>query len=82
MAVNMNKLICFVTCMSDYRQRLDWGLALLTTLPQNSKLKIITAPPLIFTLYTSQEHIIQCSQPVTRRFLVTALTMDISLPPS
>jgi hypothetical protein len=35
----------------------------------------------IYTHYSSLEHTVQCSQSVTRRFLVTAPTMAISLPP-
>jgi hypothetical protein len=36
----------------------------------------------ISTLYSSQEHTVQCSQSVTRRFLVTAATVATSLPPA
>jgi hypothetical protein len=35
-----------VMCMSDYRRGLDWWLHLLTALPHNSQLHVVTAPPL------------------------------------
>jgi hypothetical protein len=36
----------------------------------------------ISTLYLSLEHTVSCSQSVTRRFLVTALTVASPLPPA
>jgi hypothetical protein len=49
---------------------LNWILDLLTTYRSN----------LHITFYSSLEHTVQCSQPVTRRFLVMAATMAIPLP--
>jgi hypothetical protein len=52
----------------------------------NDHLQVVTTKShntiAISTLYSSVEHTVQCSQSVTRRFLVTAPTMAIPLPPA
>jgi hypothetical protein len=66
--------------MGEYRRGLDW-FDLLTTLPHDSELQIITEPSLVSTLYISLEHTVYCSQSVSGRFLVTAPIMAIPLSP-
>jgi hypothetical protein len=52
-----------VTRRDVYRWDLDWGINLLTTYKHDSELHTAAAPPLISTLYYSQQHPLSIFQP-------------------
>jgi hypothetical protein len=66
---------CYVVCMTvDGVNRFIGRFEIVTTNNYNTIA--------VSTLYNSVEHTVFCSQSVTRRFLVTAPTLAVPLPPA